>query len=140
MWTGIYLGLNAGGAWGRSDTLFTPTGLLLNFPAFVADATVHGSPRQNPSGFTGGVQVGFNWQTGVWVLGAEADFQYLGLKAETTTPTFVIPPIDPYRFTTTTRTDWLATVRPRLGVAFDRLLVFRDRRPCRRQPKILEHF
>jgi outer membrane immunogenic protein len=123
-WTGVYIGLNAGAAWGKSDTTFTPTGLLGVFPAWDAAAAVLGSPTQRPVGFTGGAQVGFNWQTGIWVLGAEADFQYLGLKASTQTPTFTIPPIDPSHFTTTSQTNWLATVRPRVGIAFDRGLVY----------------
>jgi outer membrane immunogenic protein len=123
-WTGVYIGLNAGGAWGRSDATFTPTGLLGVFPAWDAAAASLGSPTQRPAGFTGGAQIGFNWQAGFWVFGAEADIQYLGLKASTRTPTFTIAPIDPSHFTTTTQTDWLVTVRPRVGIAFDRGLIY----------------
>src|SRR5258708_848878 len=103
-WTGVYIGLNAGGAWGKSEATFTPTGLLALFPAWDAAAVNLGSPTQRPAGFTGGGQVGFNWQAGFWVLGFEADIQYQGLKASTQTPTFTIAPIDPSHFTTTTQT------------------------------------
>src|SRR5215216_7582791 len=47
-WTGPYLGGNLGYQWG--DTTRNPT---------------------NPSGIAGGVQGGYNWQTGQFVFGAE---------------------------------------------------------------------
>jgi outer membrane immunogenic protein len=60
-WSGLYVGVNAGGAWNstHSDDFVDPTG-----------------------GFGGG-QIGYNWQ-GVWhpnlVLGIEADFQGAGVS------------------------------------------------------------
>jgi outer membrane immunogenic protein len=123
-WSGVYVGLNAGGAWGNSQTDFTPTGLLTAVPAWISDLTARGSSTQHPNGFTGGGQIGINWQTGNFVFGAEADFQYLGLKASTQTPTFITGGLDPYRFATSIQTDWLFTLRPRVGLAFDRALVY----------------
>jgi len=123
-WTGVYAGLNAGGAWGDSETHFTPTGILVQVPIWITDLTNRGSPRLHPSGFTGGGQIGFNWQTGNWVLGAEADFQCLGLSTSTKTQTFNTAGLDPYFFAASIRTDWLATVRPRIGIAFDRALIY----------------
>jgi len=45
-WAGPYLGGNLGYSWGSVDN--NPT---------------------KPSGFEGGVQAGYNWQTGPWVFG-----------------------------------------------------------------------
>src|SRR4051812_8054093 len=54
-WTGLYLGLSGGGTWGHSSWSNPSTG----------DFNVSG-------GLVGGT-VGYNWQTGNIVLGAEAD-------------------------------------------------------------------
>src|SRR5664280_2228786 len=54
-WAGPYLGGNLGYAWGSVDN--NPT---------------------KPSGFSGGVQAGYNWQTGPWVFGVEGDIQATG--------------------------------------------------------------
>ena len=59
-WTGLYAGVNAGGAWGSS------TGV-------------------NASGVIGGGQLGYNWQTSNIVFGIEADLQASSLKGSATT-------------------------------------------------------
>src|SRR5208282_5773143 len=67
-WTGFYVGLNAGGIWtsgSRNATLFdSGNNVFLSnyFP---------GGIGKNQSGFIGGGQVGYNWQTGAFVLGGE---------------------------------------------------------------------
>ncbi|MEP6707536.1 MAG: hypothetical protein ABJC05_08455 [Pyrinomonadaceae bacterium] len=67
-WTGGYVGAHAGWGWGRADTTFTP---LPNATQFIDMKPTTLSP--NPSGFLGGAQAGYNWQTGRFVIGAEAD-------------------------------------------------------------------
>src|ERR1700720_2641839 len=58
-WTGFYLGVNAGGAWGTGNGR-TNTGL------FSRDVNVHGP--------LGGGTIGYNWQINPsWVLGFEGD-------------------------------------------------------------------
>src|SRR5713101_1243052 len=47
-WAGPYLGGNLGYAWGSVD-----------------------NNAAKPSGFSGGVQAGYNWQNGPWVFGIE---------------------------------------------------------------------
>src|SRR5437879_13501953 len=49
-WAGPYLGGNLGWAWGSVENNLT-----------------------KPSGFAGGVQAGYNWQTGTWVFGGAGD-------------------------------------------------------------------
>src|SRR3981081_3653507 len=56
-WAGPYLGANLGWAWGSVENNVT-----------------------KPSGFAGGVQAGFNWQTGPWVFGIEGDIQATGAE------------------------------------------------------------
>src|ERR1700687_4160923 len=79
-WTGFYLGGNIGYGWGRSDTtasLNDPGGV----PPGIALAAVN--PIFNLDGVIGGGQVGYNWQTGNWVFGIEADFQATGQSGNT---------------------------------------------------------
>jgi outer membrane immunogenic protein len=67
-WTGFYLGVNAGIGVGEQ-----PTSLRVG--------VFSGSEfTQSPIGAIGGVQAGYNWQFGNWVLGLETDIQASGLK------------------------------------------------------------
>src|SRR6478609_10839090 len=61
-WTGFYVGANAGYGWGNTST---------NNLGQVGDL----------DGFIGGGQVGYNYQIGQFVLGAEADFQGADLSS-----------------------------------------------------------
>ena len=84
-WTGFYVGLNAGYAWGNSDpTLIDPT----TEAPFFHNATTPATPGLSPRGFIGGGQVGYNWQTGQWVFGGEVDFSGLNAKADATVSPF----------------------------------------------------
>lgn len=64
-WTGFYLGLHAGGAWGH-DEWTSGTG-------FLAAAAAGGSfpGTGTPMGLLGGGQLGYNYQMGPWVAGVE---------------------------------------------------------------------
>lgn len=99
-WTGFYVGANAGYAWGQIDS----TGLgVLNF--------------NDPDGFTGGGQIGYNYQMGQFVLGLEADFQGADLKASVFAPGAGI-------ISASNEINWWGTVRARAGYAFDRFLPY----------------
>jgi outer membrane immunogenic protein len=128
-WTGFYVGGNVGGAWGRSEYDTNP-----NCPPITANSTFCNAPPSpfapngpavaatgtgtlNPTGFTGGAQAGFNWQTGPVVFGVEADINALNLKR-----TVAIAGVFPVPFlgtqfvlTESLNTSWLATVRGRIG-------------------------
>jgi outer membrane immunogenic protein len=118
-WTGFYVGLNAGGAWGRSDatttTVFSPTGFFATTsPAAIAIA---GAQRINTSGFTGGLTAGYNWQASNIVFGLESDFNYFGLRGSSS-GTGIYPCCAPTNFTvnSSVSSDWLITLRPRVGI------------------------
>jgi outer membrane immunogenic protein len=111
MWNGGYVGLNAGVAKGADAT--SEAGTSNFFGLF--DITTSGSGTMTGSGFTGGGVVGYNWQIGGWVLGAEADISHVGLSG-----TQDASAVD---FTSITEhdhfaTSWLSTVRGRLGYAW----------------------
>ena len=95
-WTGFYLGANAGAIWG--------------------DFTKTGKPIDAKTGFTGGITAGYNHQINNIVLGLEGDYNYSGLGGRGAIfpgPAFVKGELTSF-----------GTVRGRLGVAFDRALIY----------------
>ena len=74
------------------------------------------STSQNSAGALGGVTLGYNWQRGTVVVGVEGDWSWTGLKATSVT---TLPPccfFPAVKTTAETRTDWLATLRGRIGM------------------------
>jgi outer membrane immunogenic protein len=103
-WTGFYIGGNAG--WGFTNGSGTFTTALGADPFTV-----------NTNGFIGGAQLGYNWQTGPMVFGAEADFQ--GTAASSSLSATAGPTIS-----ATAKTPWFGTLRGRVGYAFDSVLLY----------------
>jgi outer membrane immunogenic protein len=123
-WTGWYVGVNAGGAWGDSDVA-TSSALGYFTSEDVASIRRTGKGSVNPSGFTGGAQGGYNWQTGSVVLGLEADFEYLGQDATRNVGPIIYPGGGPtYSIKQRLKTDNLFTLRPRVGWAANNLLFY----------------
>jgi outer membrane immunogenic protein len=121
-WTGWYVGLNGGGAWGDR------TGDLVAFDPIAALAvTAGGSPRHlgaNHSGGFGGAQVGYNWQTTNIVFGIETDIHGASI-GDTSTLTFpggggILPSVSTGR----DRIDWFGTFRGRIGFAANNVLFY----------------
>lgn len=75
VWTGPYVGVHAGGAWGNVD--------ITDVYEFPIDPTVKSNLRN--TGGIGGVQVGYNIQRGKFIYGIEGDLGYLGLSESKTT-------------------------------------------------------
>lgn len=86
-WAGPYLGGNLGYSWGEVSR----TGA-------------------KPSGISGGLQGGYNWQSGPLVYGLEGDLQATGAD-----DTFA-----PYKFSN----PWFGTVRGRIGYAMNNVLIY----------------
>jgi outer membrane immunogenic protein len=126
-WTGFYIGLNAGYAWGHSDVTSNFTcpnavlGCTYQVPANLAGIGAAASGTLSPSGFAGGGQAGYNWQTGSVVFGIEGDIEALHLHASRTVaapiPTAAAVGLSSPNFAVSTgvKTDWMATIRGRLG-------------------------
>lgn len=86
-WAGPYLGANLGYGWG--STTNNPT---------------------RPSGFSGGVTAGYNWQSGPVVFGLEGDLQASGAD-----DTFA-----PWKFSN----PWFGTLRGRIGYSFSNVMFY----------------
>jgi outer membrane immunogenic protein len=128
-WSGFYIGVNAGGAWGREDhtTGFSPSDLAANAGtggnAAAIQAQLSGRSDLN-SGFTGGFQAGYNWQMAPnWILGLEGDINYVDVSRSTGLVQIVTLPPGTLS-TQSTRVDWLSTIRGRLGYSFGNLMIY----------------
>jgi outer membrane immunogenic protein len=129
-WGGCYVGLNGGGSESGSDfTTVVGSGTHLA-PPDLALVDEGGGGSSNGPGWGGGGQAGCNWQSDTIVYGLEGDFDYFHTNPQFTN---VQPPNTPSVLSNgkTTFTAWqmlatnyLATVRPRLGVAADRNLFY----------------
>jgi outer membrane immunogenic protein len=100
-WSGFYLGINGGGAFGNSNWTDPLLGSTGNF--------------HTSGGLIGGT-VGANYQMGAFVIGIEGDGDWTNLKG-TETNICGLPGCE-------TKSDWLATVRGRAGYAWDRVLFY----------------
>lgn len=107
-WNGFYVGGHIGGAWSNVDAS-DPTGAIFA----PAGSTIGLDGR----GLLGGGQVGYNWQTGHWVLGVQGDFAWTGINVST---------VDPFVTTTTLsyKTDWIGMLTGRVGYAWDNWLLY----------------
>ena len=81
-------------------------------------------PTLTSSGFTGGGQIGYNFQPSNWVWGIEADIQSLDLNDSHGGKFRYTTNNAPYNLSTSNSTDWLFTLRGRVGYAFNRSLVY----------------
>ena len=96
-WTGCYVGVNAGGVWGKSH---------LNVPAYpFPDHDI------NASSITGGGQVGCNYQVQQFVFGVEGNWNAMHLSSDTLSGNGGTE-----RFAATW--NWDASLRGRFGYAF----------------------
>jgi outer membrane immunogenic protein len=81
MWTGFYIGLNAGGTWSSNNSVDTFDVPVFAAPTFSTELALSSAFATNiipvsNGGFIGGGQVGYNYQFGPnWVAGIEADIQ-----------------------------------------------------------------
>jgi outer membrane immunogenic protein len=141
-WTGFYAGLNVGGAWGRSDPTTTascaPPAPPL-FPYFCSPTSgqanaiaiaASGTGSMSGSAFTGGGQIGYNWQNSSVVYGIELDVESFKIRASRQAsanyPVTFLPVTTANTFTiaSSVSTDWLFTARGRVGWAFGNLLAY----------------
>jgi outer membrane immunogenic protein len=132
-WSGFYVGGNAGGVWGNeqiSQTFSAPPPFLAVDTAAISSSA---SPSFKSGNATGGVQAGYNYQAGHWVVGAEVDFEYLGLRGSgsssnpfpSTLPGGAAgPPTAFFNTSTSVTADWLFTARPRVGWAVQDWLLY----------------
>lgn len=123
-WTGLYVGVNAGGAFGGSSSANTSAYDLYDLPGTAAGAafatSANSTAALSNSSFIGGGQIGYNWQfNNSFVVGLEADFQGVDGSANAASGGVGFDPLSGATPITTTQVqkslDYLGTVRGRLG-------------------------
>jgi outer membrane immunogenic protein len=137
-WTGFYGGANVGYGWGNSsnawnifaanmggDTVCPPGGGAL---------CVAGTDSNHMNGVIGGLQIGYNLQTGRYVFGIETDFDAIGQRGSQTFngangATLLggglgLIAAAPTAATYNEKLSWLGTFRGRVGIASDRTLFY----------------
>jgi outer membrane immunogenic protein len=108
-WTGVYAGITAGYAWGDYGLGVTPgTGPLVGGPL--------ASRGFSGDGFLLGGTLGANWQVNNWVFGLEGDLSWADMDGSTT---FAAP-----AYTVSADNRWFGTLRGRVGVALDQVLIY----------------
>jgi outer membrane immunogenic protein len=119
-WTGFYVGVNAGGSIGQdrardTDQLLPPTVNSANVTNPLTDV----SHTLSPVGGLAGGQLGYNWQVGNFVIGAEGDFDWSGQRDSFSNTNFVasIVVVAPAQvlISTEQKIEWLSTLRGRVG-------------------------
>jgi outer membrane immunogenic protein len=108
-WTGFYVGVNAGGQFGHSEDT--------DLDGYNIDAG-H-SWGYSESGFSGGVQAGYNWQWRWLVLGPEVDGGYMDLHGRGVEPNS--PGGDTHG---ESDSDLFTTLRGRIGIALNKWLIY----------------
>jgi outer membrane immunogenic protein len=100
-WTGFYIGAGIGGSWDKATFIDPLSGANTASPA--------------PKGFLFSGISGINYQFGSVVVGAEADFTGTWAKGSA---------VDAVNNTLSTQVFWTASIVGRVGMAFDRLLIY----------------
>ncbi len=124
---GFYVGANLGGSLGRANAATTavPSGSDYLLPTDPADIAAAGAMRLNGNNFTGGIQAGYNFQKGSFLVGLESEFGYMALnKTHSNTATYTC--CAPFTFTIdqSVETSWHAGLRPRAGFVWGRTLLY----------------
>ncbi len=110
-WTGFYVGVEGG--WGDAQNHVTRNVANASYPVgYTFDL--------NGSGAMYGFEAGANYQFQYIVLGVEGDIQGSSIKNTTT----IFSPINTNFSTVTREVDWVSTVTGRLGLAWDRWMIF----------------
>ena len=116
-WNGFYAGVVAGAAWGQYDphTSTVADGYVKAPGAAAINAA--GIQAIEPAGFVSGIEGGYNWRSGNWLVGIEADMQAVHLNGATNSGALPYPGAPALAFTVTSygNADWLFTARPRIG-------------------------
>jgi outer membrane immunogenic protein len=127
-WTGARLGLNGGFNNGTAHSGGGAFGNLSNgsYWATPDDVAVGASTKRDlqPSGYNAGVEASYKHQFGNWVPGVDLGFGSFH-NSDSFVATNGYPTNSAVKYTvySNIETDWLFTLRPKLGYAWDRFLL-----------------
>src|SRR5262245_56152722 len=114
-WTGWYVGVHVGGAWGTKEWL-DPVAFDGVSTFTLNDTTIN---NYGVNGFLGGVQIGYNYQSGPWVWGVEAQASWAGIRGSDACGFFAGK-----NNTCKTNVDALGSFAVRFGGTIDRAMLY----------------
>ena len=133
-WTGCHVGGLAGYGTGHSDGYTATAASTIATPGPDAVLPFAGQRRSNDfglTGFTGGGDVGCDYQLGAWVVGVEGDWSNLNKEGQgfnapgTSLPNPLTTPPGLLNVTAYEAQErWFATARGRIGYAFDKYFYY----------------
>jgi outer membrane immunogenic protein len=103
-WTGFYLGIQGGGGFGELERTLVTTGARFN--------------HDTSGGLLGGT-IGYNWQSGTWVFGVEADYAWADIGRSVTCFAAIAPGLR-----CGSSLESFGTARLRIGGAWDRVMIY----------------
>jgi outer membrane immunogenic protein len=115
---GFYVGANAG--WGYHDYKWSDRDA---WTAELSGDLQRGNVNSTKGGFIGGVQGGYNFQTGCTVFGVEVDYSWADIN-NTITETDGDTGINTDTLTVESRLRGIGSIRARTGVVIDNLLIY----------------
>jgi outer membrane immunogenic protein len=116
-WSGVYLGGQIGYAWGKDNVSWSGTANDLDLAG--------GKFGEGPQGVIGGAHLGWNIQPNHWfVFGIEASVDGAGLNKSVVVPMADFAQDTFGSLTASAKAGVQGSVRGRLGIAFDRLLLY----------------
>jgi outer membrane immunogenic protein len=129
-WTGFYAGVVGGYSW--RDPSIIISGNAAATADYLATGVVPGAIPVDPKGGLGGLQAGYNYQSGPAIFGFETDFSYSNIRGGGSVRGLPLSIFSGGKTTTLLfdssadqKLDWFGTVRGRLGVTpANGLLVF----------------
>jgi outer membrane immunogenic protein len=118
-WTGFYIGAHGGYGWGRTE--FSDY-----YNTVFPDGLSGPDAEYDTDGWLAGGQIGYNWQVDQFVLGIEADASWADIdgKGKYFAEDDEIGSCIQQNDACTTKINALGTITGRLGVAFDRALLY----------------
>lgn len=127
-WSGYYIGATAGVGWSAANVDLDPVnGFAPNYrPQDLSPVAALGSQKINGSNAIFGGKLGYNYQFNTWVVGIEADLSSFHFNTSLTTAGNPFPGFagGSATFNTNVSSDWLVTLRPRIGYSIDRVFLY----------------
>ena len=114
-WTGIYAGGHGGAGWAQMDWVFDSLSSSVSGPL--------PEGRHTARGALAGGQIGYNYQIGALVWGLEGEASWAKLRGDNI-HTIYPGDVPPFGIQDITRVDALGTIAGRVGVAWDRTLLY----------------
>jgi opacity protein-like surface antigen len=123
-WAGCYVGASLGGAFADVKYAAADPGIAALSPVDAANLAAVSTGTLNAKSAIAGGEGGCNWQVRGFVFGMETDVSGFGNFQANRSAAILTPIFSQFTANSAASANWLFTLRPRLGVAYDHWLVY----------------